>query len=162
MVLVSGFGDLFAGYGYHFYRPQRSWAKVMFLQASVILLTGGCLPQCMLGYTPPLEQTHPRADTPPEPGTPRTKYTTPLGSRLRHMVKERPVHILLECILVFCYAPQILVMRHRNIVVHQCMTKNGWAHYEKRVHNKKTGTRNRQSSPKPETRSIAKNRHCFP
>ena len=23
------------------YRPQRSWAKVMFLQASVILLTGG-------------------------------------------------------------------------------------------------------------------------
>ena len=26
---------------YH-YRPQRSWAKVMFLQASVILSTGGC------------------------------------------------------------------------------------------------------------------------
>ena len=43
----------------YFYRPQRSWGKVMFLQASVILLTGvGCLPQCMLGYTPP-EQTTP-------------------------------------------------------------------------------------------------------
>ena len=35
-----------------YYRPQRSWAKVMFLQASVILLTGGGLPQCMLGYPP--------------------------------------------------------------------------------------------------------------
>ena len=27
----------------YIYRPQRSWGKVMFLQASVILLTGGCL-----------------------------------------------------------------------------------------------------------------------
>ena len=25
----------------HFYRPQRSWGKVIFSQASVILLTGG-------------------------------------------------------------------------------------------------------------------------
>ena len=35
----------------HYYRPQRSWGKVMFLQASVILLTGGvCYPSmhCML------------------------------------------------------------------------------------------------------------------
>ena len=35
----------------------------MFSQACVILFTGGCLPQCMLGYTP-WEQTPPRADTP--------------------------------------------------------------------------------------------------
>ena len=35
-----------------YYRPQRSWFKVMFLQASVIQLIGGCLPQCMLGYPP--------------------------------------------------------------------------------------------------------------
>ena len=42
------------------YRPQRSWGKVMFLQASVILLTGG-VP----------DQVHP-----PGPGTPpRTRYT---------------------------------------------------------------------------------------
>ena len=27
----------------YFYRPQRSWAKVIFLHLSVILLTGGCL-----------------------------------------------------------------------------------------------------------------------
>ena len=45
-----------------YYRSQRSWAKVMFLQASVILLTGGgCLPG-----------THPRTGTPPPPGT---RYT---------------------------------------------------------------------------------------
>ena len=43
--------------------------KVMFLHLSVILFTcGGCLPHCMLGYTPPRgqtppEQTLPRADT---------------------------------------------------------------------------------------------------
>ena len=35
----------------------------MFLNMSVILFTGGCLPQCMLGYNPQ-EQTTPRADTP--------------------------------------------------------------------------------------------------
>ena len=46
----------------------------MFLHLSVILFTGGCLPQCMLGYTPQ-EQTPPweadiptpEADTPPPP-----------------------------------------------------------------------------------------------
>ena len=38
-----------------FYRPQRSCGKVMFLHLSVILSTGGCLPQCMLGYTPPAD-----------------------------------------------------------------------------------------------------------
>ena len=46
------------------YRPQRSWGKVMFSQACVILFTGGCLPQCMLGYQPP-KQTPLGADTPP-------------------------------------------------------------------------------------------------
>ena len=27
----------------NYYRPQRSWGKVMFLHVSVILFTGGCL-----------------------------------------------------------------------------------------------------------------------
>ena len=34
-------GDILAATSLNFYRPQRSWGKVMFLQASVILLTGG-------------------------------------------------------------------------------------------------------------------------
>ena len=102
-------------------------AKVIFLHLSVILFTGGCLPQCMLGYhtpprsrqTPP-EQTPPQADTPPsrhppEQTPPRSRHPsradTPLGqtpppirhppgSRLQHTVNERPVRILLEFILV--------------------------------------------------------------
>ena len=99
------------------YRPQRSWAKVMFLQASVILLTGGCLPQCMLGYTPPKSRQPPKSrhpqsrhpsksrhppetDTPPGSRHPPQEQTPPSRSRLRHTVNERPVRILLECILV--------------------------------------------------------------
>ena len=100
-----------ADFGKYYYRAQRSWAKVMFLQASVILLTGGCLPQCMLGYPlprsrhpprarhPPLEQT-PQTRHPPDQTPPRTRQPPPPGSRLRHTVNERPARILLECILV--------------------------------------------------------------
>ena len=62
--------------------PAAIVAKVIFLHLSVILFTGG-LPQCMLGYHTPPDQ----ADPPP-------------GSRLQHTVYERPVRILLECILV--------------------------------------------------------------
>ena len=98
-----------------YYRPQRSWAKVMFLQASVILSRGGGLPQCMLGYHPlgadtprsrhpPPDQTPlpPGADTPPEQTqAPPPDQTPPSpGSRRQHTVNERPVRILLECILV--------------------------------------------------------------
>ena len=118
---------------YNYYRPQRSWAKVMFLQASVILSTGGGLPQCMLGCqlpappppeqrptpTPQTRQTPPRtrqtppgpettldqADSPgtrdpPRPGRHPPRPETPPGSRRQHTVNERPVRILLECILV--------------------------------------------------------------
>ena len=42
----------------HFYRPQRSWGKVIFSQASVILLTGGGSASVNAGI-------------PPGPGTPR-------------------------------------------------------------------------------------------
>ena len=55
-----------------YYRPQRSWGKVIFSQASVILFTGGKY----LGRYPP-DQVHPTGTryTPP----PQTRYT-PLGS----------------------------------------------------------------------------------
>ena len=69
---------------------QQNCAKVMFLQASVILLMGGCLSQCMLGYPHPpgadhllgadnpQEQTPPRNRQPPEQTTPRSRH--PLGA----------------------------------------------------------------------------------
>ena len=75
----------------HFYRPQRSWCKVMFLQASVILFTGG-ITWHPLEQTPPESRhpqgadIHPRADTPqsrhpPEQTPPRTGTPPP---RSRH------------------------------------------------------------------------------
>ena len=52
-----------------------------------------CLPQCMLGYTPP-----------------------PPGSRLQHTVNERPVRILLECILVICKSTEASFTRVQNLI----------------------------------------------
>ena len=54
----------------HFYRPQRSWGKVIFSQACVILFTEGGLPQCMLGYPP---------DQPPTPNPPGAEYAGRYG-----------------------------------------------------------------------------------
>ena len=92
-----------------YYRPQRSWAKVMSLQVCVILFTGGCLPQCMLGYhTPrsrhpprpdsPWEQTPPGADTPQgrhPPGYshthPKTRHTPGADTpQSRHPLEQTP------------------------------------------------------------------------
>ena len=72
-------------YFYHndkyFYRPQRSWAKVMFLQASVILSTGGVCLSAFWDASPPARDQRPtplppgirdpppdQADPPPGPG----------------------------------------------------------------------------------------------
>ena len=92
----------------HFYHPQRSWGKVMFLQVCVILFTGG---EYLTRYTPgpgappqtrctPQEQVHP-----PGPGTPQTRYT-PWDQG--HTVYARAVRILLECNLV-CYGKSLLL-----------------------------------------------------
>ena len=74
-------------------------AKVMFLQVCVCPQGGGCLPQCMLGCQtpPPRDQADPpdQADTPP-----RDQADTPPGKQTQHTVYQRPVRILLECILV--------------------------------------------------------------
>ena len=101
-----------------YYRPQRSWAKVMFLQASVILSTGGgvCLSACWDARPHPWNQADPprqgrppgQGRSPPGPGrppswtrqTPLLDQADPPGSRRQHTVNERPVRILLECILV--------------------------------------------------------------
>ena len=103
MSTVSGLVVLMHRVSY--YRPQRSWAKVMFLQVCVILFTGGrgvCLSACWddtpreqtpQEHTPPwsrhpppradthpLEQTPPGADTPPEQ-TPPPEQTMAYGQR---------------------------------------------------------------------------------
>ena len=68
--------------GGNFYWPQQSWAKVMFLQACLILFTGGST----WAGTPPGPGTPPRTRyTPKTRYTPRTMYTHldqvhPLGS----------------------------------------------------------------------------------
>ena len=109
-ILVGQISPIF---WYHNYRPQRSWAKVMFLQVCVILFTGRCLPQCMLGYhhppgadtatppqeqTPPWEQTHPKSrcapqadihppeQTPPKSRCPPSRHTPP---KSRHTPRSR-------------------------------------------------------------------------
>ena len=53
-----------------------------------------------LGADTPPEQTPPD-QTPPEQTHTPSREQTPPGSRLQHTVNERPVRILLECILVF-------------------------------------------------------------
>ena len=79
---------------FHCYRPQWSWGKVMFLQASVIQLTGE------VPHTPPPQSRHPppsrhppgadtpqsrhppQADTPPRADTPWSRHPPP---RSRHL-----------------------------------------------------------------------------
>ena len=88
----------------YFYHLLRSWGKVMFLQASVILLTGGGSASVHAG-TPPREQIPqtrhpPRADPPGQaPPSPQEMQQSMLGDT----VNARAVRILLECNLVYFY-----------------------------------------------------------
>ena len=84
-------------------------AKVMFLQVCVCPQGGEgvCLSACWDARPPQPGTPHPldQAD-PPRPGrhpppTPPDQAHPPPGSRLQHTVYERPVRILLECILVW-------------------------------------------------------------
>ena len=102
------------------YRPQRSWGKVVFSQACVILFTGASA-SVHTGIPPPnpatpqstppqdhtpLEQIPPREQTPPlGPGTPLDQAPpgadSPLPqSMVGYTVNARAVPILLECNLV--------------------------------------------------------------
>ena len=94
------------------YRPERSWGQGN-------IFTPVCHSFCSQGgsasvhagipppprqqtpqsrYPPPPEQT-PQEQTPPEQTPPGSRHPPP-PSRLQHTVYERPVRILLECILV--------------------------------------------------------------
>ena len=120
------------------YRPQRSWAKVIFSQACVKnSVHGGGSASVHAGIQPPgadppgsrhpQEQTpqsrHPPEQTPPQsrhhpPGadTPNPPGAdTPPRSRLQHTVNERPVRILLECILVVTRCSDILLPHFRPV-----------------------------------------------
>ena len=79
------------------YRPQTKFAKVMLSQVSVC--PGGCLPHCMLGYTPPMGKppwtdTRKGADTPPhQADTPRAntpQADTPTLGRHPHLGRHPP------------------------------------------------------------------------
>ena len=73
----------------HHYQPQQSWAKVMFLQASVILLTGGVSASLHAGIPPPWSRhppRHPPKSRPPQEQTPPQSrhplgLSTPLGTK---------------------------------------------------------------------------------
>ena len=64
--------------------------------------------------TPPKSRHPPRADTPQEQTPPPRSRYLPTISRLRHTVNERPVRILLECILVMC---MVKIISYRNLSV---------------------------------------------
>ena len=94
----------------HYYRPQRSWGKVIFSQASVILSIGG-VPG----------QVHP-----PGPGTPppRTRCTSPWKQCMPGDTgNKRAVRILLEYILVWNQFPVIRNGVKKIGIEHRLITK---------------------------------------
>ena len=68
----------------HFYHPQRSWGKVMFLQVSVILLTGG------RGIPHPPWADPLGVDTTPTPTPSRPPSRQPPRSRHPHPPEQTP------------------------------------------------------------------------
>ena len=95
--------------------PQRSWGKVMFLQACVILFTGGGSASVHAGIPSPPGSRHPQEQTPQEDAPPQSRLPgnrhppqsshppgadPPPQSMLGDTVNARAVRILLECNLV--------------------------------------------------------------
>ena len=89
--------------------------------------------------TPPWEQTRPPRSRhpPPGPDPPRPGTTPPSGpdpprsghpppaSRRQHTVNERPVRILLECILVFiCKLPRLVDVSKSTLVLTRTLVRN--------------------------------------
>ena len=73
-----------------FYRPRRSWAKVIFSQACVCPQGEGggvCLSACFQNgvHTNPPEQTPPGADTPPQSRHPQSRHP-----QSRHPLEQTP------------------------------------------------------------------------
>ena len=68
------------------YRPQRSWGKVMFSQACVILLTEGVSASVHAGIPPVPPSRHPLGADPPGADTPWSKHPP----RRRHPPEQTP------------------------------------------------------------------------
>ena len=111
--MVQIFSNKYVKIKVGYYHPQRSWGKVMFLQACVILFIGGGSASVHAGKHPPGADTRqtrhpprdqapspPGADTPPWEQTPPDQAPTPGQSMLGDTVIARAVRILLECNLV--------------------------------------------------------------
>ena len=112
----------FTQYVGDFYRPERSCGQGNIFTPVCHSVHGGggvCFSACW--DTSPPEPDPPGEDTPPGSRPPPNYFffkfifciillffLHPPGSRLRHTVNERPVHILLECILVFLVSLSLL------------------------------------------------------
>ena len=84
----------------YFYRPQRSCEGYVFTPGCHSVHRGG-LPQCMLGYHAPPEQTPPPGPgTPPEQTPPQSRHPPGAGTSPSRRLLLRTVRILMECILV--------------------------------------------------------------
>ena len=57
----------------------EGYVMLGYVFTGVCLSTGGCLPHCMLGYTPPWAGTHPLGRHPPGQTPPTPCPDTPLG-----------------------------------------------------------------------------------
>ena len=120
----------FVGCKSFYYRPQRSCGQGnVFTGVCLSTGGGGCLPLCMLGCHTPPHGEPPAWRTPPGMENPPGWRTPPRGSRLQHTVYERPVRILLECILVFvCFWSNIEMKRYLLVksLRDMCCQKLGW------------------------------------
>ena len=101
LIFMLATADTAMGSGFRpsFYRPQRSWGKVIFSVACVknsVHMGGGGLPHCMLGHIPP--RSRPPGSRPP-PGA----DTAPGAVQVGRYGNKGAVRILLECILVTTY-----------------------------------------------------------
>ena len=125
----------------YYYRPQRSWSKVIFSQASVILFTGGvCLSACWdtIPHQAPPDQAPPRTRHPP----PHLGPVPPPGTRqapiLGDTVNERAVCILLECnlisYLVFWKYTKLPCKIHSMSVLAQMLDVNAISIFKSSVH----------------------------
>ena len=68
------------------YRPQRSCESYVF--TGICLSEGGCLPQCMVGYTP--QSRHPPGADPPPRNRQPSRSRHPAGSRHTSLGADTP------------------------------------------------------------------------